>query len=89
MSSSEIKLAIIMDATVVLLDGNILLTFSTFISECISTTQYVPIKSVKEIFDKYNIHNIHELNGKPCWVESALENGCQTIKYLRPCRIRD
>lgn len=87
-STQEVKLAIMKDFSCRLSNGHLCLTFGVYISECIGSTQLLPIELAADILKFFELVDIHELNDKPCWAKVYREGINWRIEYIRPCRIK-
>jgi len=59
--------------------GRAWLSFDTYVSECAAALQVVEWDAAKQVIEDADVGDVHDLNGKPCWVET---DGT-FIKFLR------
>lgn len=60
-----------------------ILWFNVYVSDGVAALQCIPWDEAGKLVKKEGIHEIHELEGKPCYVET---DG-MTIKFLRLAKI--
>ena len=63
--------------------GRPILWFNTYISNSECALQIISYQDAEEIIKKYHVNDVHDLEGKPCWVDAG--NGM--IKFLEPAII--
>lgn len=63
--------------------GRAWLSFSTYVSDCSAALQIVEWDAAKQVLEDADVQDVHQLNGKPCWVE--VDRGM--IVFLRMAKI--
>ena len=60
--------------------GKCVLVFETYIGENTASTQVISAKDAIEIIEEYGVKDVHNLDGKPCWVET---DGVNSILFAK------
>ena len=63
--------------------GHPVLFFTVYVREACASLQIMQGKQADDFLSKYQVYDVHDLNGKPVWVN---DNG-QTMTDLEPCII--
>jgi len=63
--------------------GYPVLFFEVFVSECTGSSQVIRGKKADDFISAYQVYDIHDLNGKPVWVN---DDDCM-MTGLEPCII--
>lgn len=58
-----------------------ILFFNVYVEESIASLQTMSGKQADDFLKAYKVYDVHDLNGKPVWVE---DDG-QTMRNLKPC----
>ena len=63
--------------------GYPILFFTVYVREALASFQVMRGKQADDFLKAYQVYDVHDLNGKPVWVE---DDG-QTMRNLKPCII--
>ena len=63
--------------------GYPVLFFTVYVRECVASLQIMNGKQADDFISKYQVYDVHDLNGKPVWVN---DDG-QMMTDLEPCII--
>jgi len=63
--------------------GHPILFFTVYVREALASLQTMSGKQADDFIVAYGVYDVHDLNGKPVWVE---DDG-QTMRNLEPCII--
>lgn len=63
--------------------GKVGLSFTVYLDEGSAAGQFISDNEALEVIKKFDVSDVNDLDGKPCWVES--DN--HYVKFLSPCKI--